>query len=953
MALRNGSGKTSVGSPDPAAKPIRCAIYTRKSTDEGLQQEFNSLDAQREAGEAYVLSQRHEGWQLLPARYDDGGYTGGNMERPGLKKLLADIETAKVDCVVVYKVDRLSRSLMDFARIIEIFDKRGVSFVSVTQQFNTTNSLGRLTLHILLSFAQFEREIISERTRDKQSAARRKGKWIGGQPVLGYDIDPRGGRLVVNEAEAVRVRGMFDLYLEHQAAIAVVDELRRRDWRTKNWLSAEGRAHGDKPFTKNRLYGLLTNVLYAGKINHKGTIYEGEQDGIVEVKTWDRVQAMLGRGSAAQRDRTRNKYGALLHGLVVCATCDAPMISTYTMRGAKRYRYYVCLNAQQRGWNTCETKSVAAHAIEGAVIESIRRLGSDPEIARRTVEHARAQVSAKTEQLRKDETEARQQLRRLNMEMACAATVSSEEAGSAARFDRLVAGHKEVQVVEERLLTIRAELEALLDDPLDPADILTAPDRAHAVAAMILPFLRRMVDGATPIHLIEAPTVGSGKGLLTNLISIVATGTTCDARTMPEHEDEVRKMLTAELISGRPIILLDNVSDKKKLDSPALASIITAPRWTDRFLGESMMVTVPNNALWLMTGNNPKFSDDMPRRCVRVRIDPRVDRPWLRATFKHTSVAAWAKENRSALVHAVLTLVQAWIAAGRPQHDVRLGTFESWSATLGGVLGVAGIAGFLGNLDELYESADTEGQTWREFTAVWWEVFRGDPQKVAALNRLCEERELMLGARGDGSPRSQQTRLGIALGNKRDRLFDGRAVKRLTFSKHVGSFLYALVPVDCGEDPSKIDQPNLDLIDSIDSADLERLADLRQTSLEHGPPVLSSLETNTYKPSADVADLSSSSVCNEYEMYTCHAYAHTSSSRIEEPARVQRSARSADCLHLTQPKELIVCGPLTRTSGDGPQGSAVSARPAAAGRGAIDLASLPDEPYVPDGGAHD
>jgi site-specific DNA recombinase len=481
MALRNGSGKQNDDGAALPTKAVRCAIYTRKSTDEGLQQEFNSLDAQREAGEAYILSQRHEGWQLLPARYDDGGYTGGNMERPGLKKLLGDIETAKVDCVVVYKVDRLSRSLMDFARIIEVFDKRGVSFVSVTQQFNTTNSLGRLTLNILLSFAQFEREIISERTRDKQSAARRKGKWIGGHPILGYDIDPRGGRLVVNEEEAARVRGMFDLYIEHQAAIAVVDELRRRDWRTKNWLSAEGRAHGGKPFTKSRLYGLLTNVVYAGKVNHKGTIYEGEQDGIVDVKIWERVQKLLGRNGAAHRDRTRNKYGALLHGLVVCATCNAPMISTYTMRGAKRYRYYVCLNAQQRGWNTCETKSVAAHAIEAAVVESIRRLGSDPEIARRTVEHARAQVGARTEQLETDEAAARIQLRRLNAEMACAATVSGKVDGSAARFDRLVTGHKEVQVVEERLVTIRAELDALLDDPLDQADVLSALEDFDAV----------------------------------------------------------------------------------------------------------------------------------------------------------------------------------------------------------------------------------------------------------------------------------------------------------------------------------------------------------------------------------------------------------------------------------------------------------------------------------------
>ncbi len=481
MAMRNGNGKTNGNGADPVAKPIRCAIYTRKSTDEGLQQEFNSLDAQREAGEAYILSQRHEGWQLVPAHYDDGGYTGGNMDRPALKKLLVDIEAAKVDCVVVYKVDRLSRSLMDFARIIEVFDKRGVSFVSVTQQFNTTNSLGRLTLNILLSFAQFEREIISERTRDKQSAARKKGKWIGGHPILGYDIDPRGGRLIVNTDEAERVRAIFDLYLKHQAAIAVVEELRRRDWGTKSWQSVGGRAHGGKPFTKNRLYGLLTNVIYAGKVNHKGTIYAGEQDGIVDLKTWDRVQKLLGRNGAASRDRTRNKYGAMLHGLVFCVPCGAPMIHTYTMRGSKRYRYYVCYNAQQRGWNTCETKSVGAPAIETAVIQSIRRLGSDPEIARRTVEHARAQVTARSEQLSKDEAAGRAQLRRLNMEMACAATVSGEEDGAASRFDRLVEVHKEVQAIEDRLTAIRAELEALKDDPLDATDVLAALERFEPV----------------------------------------------------------------------------------------------------------------------------------------------------------------------------------------------------------------------------------------------------------------------------------------------------------------------------------------------------------------------------------------------------------------------------------------------------------------------------------------
>src|SRR5580700_8951980 len=196
-------------------KTVRCAVYTRKSTEEGLDQEFNSLQAQRESAEAYIKSQRHLGWTLLPQHYDDGGFTGGNIDRPALKRLLEDIEAQRVDCVMVYKVDRLSRSLLDFARLMDRFDQRSVSFVSVTQQFNTTTSLGRLTLNILLSFAQFEREIIGERTRDKMSAARRKGKWIGGTPVLGYDVDPAGGRLLVNQTEARRVRKIFDLFVKH------------------------------------------------------------------------------------------------------------------------------------------------------------------------------------------------------------------------------------------------------------------------------------------------------------------------------------------------------------------------------------------------------------------------------------------------------------------------------------------------------------------------------------------------------------------------------------------------------------------------------------------------------------------------------------------------------------------------------------------------------------------
>ena len=257
--------------PQPKAEPratvklVRCAIYTRKSTEEGLEQEFNSLDAQREAGEAYVRSQAGEGWALLAERYDDGGYTGANTERPGLQKLTADIEGGRLDCVVVYKVDRLSRSLLDFAQLMRTFEQRKVSFVSVTQQFNTATSMGRLVLNVLLSFAQFEREIISERTRDKIAATRRKGKWAGGHPQLGYDIDPAGYRLTVNDPEAERVRHIFALYAEHESLLPVVEELARRKWGTKRWATRKGPERGGQAFTRTSLYRLLTNVLRAGR----------------------------------------------------------------------------------------------------------------------------------------------------------------------------------------------------------------------------------------------------------------------------------------------------------------------------------------------------------------------------------------------------------------------------------------------------------------------------------------------------------------------------------------------------------------------------------------------------------------------------------------------------------------------------------------------------------------
>jgi site-specific DNA recombinase len=358
---------------------VRCAIYTRKSTEEGLEQEFNSLHAQREAGEAFIKSQKHAGWTLVSKHYDDGGFTGGNLDRPALQHLLEDIEAHQVDCVVVYKVDRLSRSLLDFARLVDRFDKRAVSFVSVTQQFNTTTSLGRLTLNILLSFAQFEREIISERTSDKMSAARRKGKWVGGTPVLGYDVDPAGGRLIVNEKESRRVREMFELFLQHHSLSAIVAELVRRRWKTKSRTSQTGREHTGRAFTKASLRLLLTNAVYTGQVEHRGVMYPGEHASIIEPAVWQEVNTELRAGRRTGTGAVCTPQDALLAGLLVCKSCQRPMIPTYTAKPGRRYRYYVCQMARQKGWSACPTKSVPARMIEGAVLDQLRAALRDSE----------------------------------------------------------------------------------------------------------------------------------------------------------------------------------------------------------------------------------------------------------------------------------------------------------------------------------------------------------------------------------------------------------------------------------------------------------------------------------------------------------------------------------------------------------------------------------------------
>jgi DNA invertase Pin-like site-specific DNA recombinase len=349
---------------------VRCAIYTRKSTEEGLEQAFNSLDAQRESAVAYIQSQKHMGWTLVETRFDDGGFSGGNMERPALQQLLEQIDGRQVDCVLVYKVDRLSRSLLDFARLMDRFDQRSVSFVSVTQQFNTTTSLGRLTLNILLSFAQFERDLVSERTRDKMGAARRKGKWMGGTPLLGYEVAPAGGRLIVNSGEARRVNEIFELYRTHRSLAAVVAELAERGWTTKSWKSRSNIRHAGHPFTKASLRMLLSNATYCGKVNYRGVEYPGEHKAIIEPTLWEEINRDF--SARSRRPESPNApQGAALSGLLICKHCQQPMIATYSAK-KRRYRYYVCQTAREKGWKFCATKSVSADLLEGSIVIQLR-----------------------------------------------------------------------------------------------------------------------------------------------------------------------------------------------------------------------------------------------------------------------------------------------------------------------------------------------------------------------------------------------------------------------------------------------------------------------------------------------------------------------------------------------------------------------------------------------------
>lgn len=449
---------------EPVTRPAtrRVAIYTRVSTDEQAALEFNSLQAQEQICKAYVSMRSDDPASQVKwvhaETYSDPGYSGGTLERPALKRLLVDVEAGKIEVIACYKIDRLSRSIHQFYRIWELMERHGIDLVSATQDLNTSTSQGKLMLNMLLSFGQYERELVGERTRDKIAAARRRGLMAGGMQVLGYD--QVSGRLVVNEEEACRVREIFEIYLRERSLTATVRELNLKSIGTKTWTTKDGRRREGRPMDKIVLYHLLRRPLYAGKVPHKGTLYPGQHDAIVGEEVWKRAQVLLRRNGSAGHQGPRERDDSLLKGLLRCVGCDCSMSPTYTEKGNRRYRYYVCQSILKFGSHSCPTGRVPAHEIEARVVEQIRAIGRDPDLLAETARQARLQRDEMVARLGAENRELRRELRGKKATLARyrASAVNSGKLGHVAA-SKLPAVEERITVIEARLKAVFSELE--------------------------------------------------------------------------------------------------------------------------------------------------------------------------------------------------------------------------------------------------------------------------------------------------------------------------------------------------------------------------------------------------------------------------------------------------------------------------------------------------------------
>jgi site-specific DNA recombinase len=461
----------------PAAPAVvRAAVYTRKSTANGLDREFTSLHNQRERAEAYIDSQLDQGWTLVPTAYDDGGFSGGNIERPALRRLLGDVEAGQVDAIAVYRLDRLSRSLVDFVKVHEFLEKHGVALVSVTESINTSTPHGRMMVNVLLSFAQYERELIAERTSHKIQAARRKGKWTGGMPPLGYDVAPKGGKLTINKEEAATVRQVFELYADHPSLVEVAQEANRRGLRRKSWTTKDGKRREGKPWDRKTLSNFLRDPAYVGKVRLGDEVFPGEHRGIVPKVLFEKVQRLLDRNHRDRGATARNKYGALLRGLMRCSACDAAMTFAAAKNGGKAYRYYRCQSAQRNGHATCPAPSIPADKIEQFVVDEIRHIGADPALQDETFRQAVAQVKAqrrgRKHELRRLKTNlstSRADVQRLVETVSRLTGLAADATAS-----ELATAQERVASLEARQAEIKNELTTLDTQAIDRDDLARA-----------------------------------------------------------------------------------------------------------------------------------------------------------------------------------------------------------------------------------------------------------------------------------------------------------------------------------------------------------------------------------------------------------------------------------------------------------------------------------------------
>ncbi len=466
-----------------ATKPIRCACYCRVSTEGQADKDFSSIDAQRAAGEAYIRAHAGRRWEVAPTHYTDAGFTGSNTDRPALQRLLRDINAGAIGCVIVYRFDRISRSMLDFTQLLARFQAAGVEFVSVSESLDTSSPTGRFARNILMSAAELEREVIAQRTRDKIVAARQRGRWTGGPVPFGYDLVE--GKLVLNAEESERIRAIYNLYRQHESLRDTLAAVRERGWRTKGWTTQRGVVHPGRPFDKTALHRLLTNVVYAGKVACHGKLHDGEHAAIIEQAIWDRVQQLLRANGRNGGGIARNKHGALLVGILRCRPCDAAMVHSHTRKGSRLYRYYVCGAAQRNGWSTCPTKSLPAAEIERVIVDRIRDIGRDPELVRATLEAARAQRADQMRLLAAEMTGAEREAKRLR-------TAATGGNGNGHGGDA-EARHQELADAEERLAGLQQAYVTIAQSAINPDELARLLAEFEPIWDVLLPKERARV----------------------------------------------------------------------------------------------------------------------------------------------------------------------------------------------------------------------------------------------------------------------------------------------------------------------------------------------------------------------------------------------------------------------------------------------------------------------------